>query len=272
MRDWGFERQATTERGFYADKLHPPSPLPPSASGLGLYSISPSRPSESALSISNSSITTLPTPVTSGMNGSHRFSVPSLAPHPPARQRANTLAYAPSAGSSPPSHRRALPSITSVNGLSDMATGPRNEIRLPPLPPTDPSPNGSSVGGFKFPNYWLKKDGEDRARQDRDRSSRARSPSPLSRPWARERDERGTSRFEKTSPLRAERTYRIPSPGPAKRWDADAAPSTRTEHPVEVDAKESESGPVGIAALISAAEAKSNEERHEREQRERMSV
>ena len=246
-KDWGFERQPTTERGFYSDKKQIPSPLPPT-SGLGLYSISPSRPVESAVSVSSASIANLQT--VDRING-HRYSQPSLASHPPIRQRANTLTTY-SATNSPGSRHRALPSIGSVAGLSEPSTGPRNEIRLPPLPAMEPSPSGLG-SAFKFPSFWSKEKEEERGRIEA-RDKRPRSPSPKCRTWTRE---------DRTSPSKYEKVNGKVSPLPPV-WTKRVERDSERDHLMD--------GPVGIDALISAAEEKMNEERAERERKERLSV
>ena len=144
---------------------------------------------------------------------------------------------------------------------------PHTEIKLPPLPPMDPSPRlrepvitpGGSDKGFKFPSFWKDERGSNGAgASGGGKDDKRSSASPRFNPYAKDR----------TSPVKFADDRRAVSPlskgysderkeeGRADRGEA------RDEADAQVDAERSGAlmgGPVGIAALISAAEEKSRE-------------
>ena len=165
---------------------------------------------------------------------------------------------APTAGER--SMHRAIPSMA----LSD----PHSEIKLPPLPPMDPSPREG--GTFKFPSFW--NNSERLAERERekergaDRSSVA-SSSPRYNPYPRTpimsttingngmTVSNGPSNGNGPSPMTVvvveDKRPISPMSQPREGWEDKGRDTARD--------KEMPCGPVGIAALISAAEEKSRE-------------
>jgi hypothetical protein len=136
---------------------------------------------------------------------------------------------------------------------------PHTEIKLPPLPPMDPSPRlrepvitpSGSDKGFKFPSFWKDERGSNGSSGGAKDEKRL-SASPRFNPYARDRPS--------PNKLSDERRAVSPLSKPLEEGREDS--KGRDEVDGEADADRSGAlagGPVGIAALISAAEEKSRE-------------
>lgn len=286
-----------------------PSPLPPtSTSSLGLYGTSPpiapvtSVSSRSAEAAPSSQATLVAHSASSSSSGAaHRYSQPQLAP---LRQRANTLAstsvtshrvrspspgfpghltLSTSGGSLLPSSvqggRRPLPSISGEVPQRGSISGDRLEIKLPPLPPMDPSPRHEGV--FKFPSFWNNATGNNGGSGSGTPTgltlggplgdangagvgkTKFSSPSPRFNPYSSSGKRSsiggpgGIGRFGQEDKVdsRPVSPKSIPRTLVPERREEETNGKPATERGEERDV----GGPVGIQALISAAEEKSKE-------------
>ena len=263
---------------------------PQAASGLGLVGASPPPLRAPDSAISNSSSITLPTP--NPTHHTYRYSQSHL---PPLRPRANTITFS-GGGSvtikspSPDLHmgRRQLPSMSALSDshYSDM-------IKLPPLPSMDlPFKYGSmsSIAGLFDRDRDMERDRgmispispRDRreSRDGRDdgagKVEKGLNVSPRYTPYSRDRDRSDYKQEDRSSttvvsPI-TEKRPRLISPlatservGWGDEWQIRKENGTEMgggndqEREWEREWEREKCGPLGIAALISAAEEKSRE-------------
>jgi len=141
-------------------------------------------------------------------------------------------------------------------------TDPNPEIKLPPLPPMDPSPREG--GAFKFPLFWNSSERAAERERERERGADKSSLTTLSprfNPYSRDKaptlgvnSVNGHGNGTGSSPRKA-----VVVEDKRPRSPISQSREREREEKRETDSAEVPCGPVGIAALISAAEEKSRE-------------
>lgn len=134
-------------------------------------------------------------------------------------------------------------------------TDPNPEIKLPPLPPMDPSPREG--GAFKFPSFWNSSERAAERERERERGADKSSLTTLSprfNPYSRDK-----APTLGVNSVNGHANGTGSSPGKAVVVEDKRPREREREEKRETDSAEVPCGPVGIAALISAAEEKSRE-------------